>query len=96
MPNIIITYSDPVLVHGVLCELSRNGYGEHEVIHAKDEQHLARIIEATKPKQFIAVLSQAPTAYVTVLRLELEFNAIVYHDPIPRPENVQGEMVTDL
>ena len=95
MPNAIITYADPVLVHGVLCELSRNGYGGHEVLHAQNEQHLARIIKTTKAKNFIAVLEQQPTKAVTVLRLELEFNAIVYHDPIPRPENVQGERVTD-
>ena len=96
MRNTIITYSDPVRQYEKMCELSRNGYGAHEIIHAKDDHHLVRIIHATKAKKFIAVLEQQPTKAVTVLRWELEFNAIVYHDPIPRPENVQGERVTDL
>ena len=61
MPNIIITYADPVRQHEKMCELSRNGYGAHEVIHAKDHHHLARIIHATKAKNFIAVLEQQPT-----------------------------------
>lgn len=68
------------------------------LIHAKDDEYLSSMLQELKPKNFIAVLDMILTSYTTLKRLELEFNAIVLHDPIELKTNifnVQGEHVSD-
>ena len=99
MRNFIITFQcKQARLHQAQAIQRRKSFESYTLIHAKDDEDLASMIEELKPQNFIAVLDMEVRLFTTVKRLEMEFNAIVLHDEIAQARNfeaVQGEHVTD-